>query len=99
MHKIIEKMFLISTNSHLRFARARSSRDSHNDMTSSSALVTYIAMVTAAENDDVEALRHLLLAGADVNANLDDDIGESESLRVLYVGISLRRPIVNAIAV
>jgi len=39
------------------------------------AQVTYVAMVTAVENDDVEALKHLLETGADVNANLDDDIG------------------------
>lgn len=39
------------------------------------AHVTYVAMVTAVENDDVEALKHLLETGADVNANLDDDIG------------------------
>ena len=32
-------------------------------------------MVTAVENDDVDALKQLLQSGADVNANLDDDIG------------------------
>jgi len=32
-------------------------------------------MVTAVENDDVKALKHLLQSGADINANLDDDIG------------------------
>jgi len=32
-------------------------------------------MVTAVENDNVEALERLLQRGADVNANLDDDIG------------------------
>ena len=37
--------------------------------------VTYVAMVTAVANDDVKALKHLLQTGADVNANLDDDIG------------------------
>jgi len=42
-----------------------------------SAAVTYVAMVTAVENDDVKTLKHLLQTGADVNANLDDDIGIS----------------------
>ena len=40
-----------------------------------SLAVTYVAMVTAVENDDVKTLKHLLQTGADVNANLDDDIG------------------------
>jgi len=40
-----------------------------------SQVVTYFAMVTAVENDDVKALKHLLQSGADINANLDDDIG------------------------
>lgn len=43
-------------------------------MTSSRA-VTYVVMVTAVENDDVTSLKHLLQSGADVNANIDDDIG------------------------
>ena len=38
--------------------------------------VMYAAMVTAVENDDVKSLKHLLQTGADVNANLDDDIGK-----------------------
>ena len=37
--------------------------------------VTYAVMVTAVESDDVDALKQLLQSGADVNANLDDDIG------------------------
>jgi len=42
-------------------------------MTSPAAM--YVAMATAVENDDVEALKHLLQTGADVNASRDDDIG------------------------
>ena len=45
-----------------------------------SLAVTYVAMVTAAENDDVISLKHLLQTGADVNANLDDDIGISRAV-------------------
>ena len=40
-----------------------------------SQAVTYVAMVAAVENDDLKALKRLLATGADVNANLDDDIG------------------------
>jgi len=48
-------------------------------MTSRQA-VTYVAMVTAVENDDAEAVKQLLQTGADVNACLDDDIGRSPCL-------------------
>jgi len=44
-------------------------------MTSLQGAVRYAAMVTAVENDDAEAVKHLLQTGADVNASLDDDIG------------------------
>jgi len=50
-----------------------------------SLAVTYVATVTAAENDDVIALKHLLHAGADVNANLDDDIGINREVYICYI--------------
>jgi len=52
--------------------------------TMTSLAVKYVAMVTAVENDDVDALKHLLQTGADVNANLDDDIG-TRLLRICHI--------------
>lgn len=40
------------------------------------SLIEYNALVSAVERDDVTALQALLFAGVDVNANMDDDIGE-----------------------
>jgi len=52
-------------------------------------------MVTAVENDDVEALERLLQRGADVNANLDDDIGMNAPALQTYRAVLYSRPAVT----